>query len=610
MALIKHRPRIRLLLVPQLEPGETFVATVIVEARRVVPVEVIEVDLEGVEERSIGSGQYKIVRRRDICFLRARIDPGGELPVGRSEYRCRFTLPASAPPTYAGDRVRISYLMNVRASIPWWPDAKASFEVNVGPGNVHEGTESKPVLFSSRPEGPSANEPHLEGSLTSNSLVPGGIVSGAIALSNVAFTRYAGLRLALVGMEWVTIGGRQSENEAQRYEIDIPLDKPREGEPYQFRMRLPDRVPVSYRHGMWSLTWYFECKAQIRWSHDLILRLPVTVLPRRTRSSARRTRLAPPTVGSERVQVLWRDVARAHGLEFDSRRIHGSIGDSEPIGLVVEREHRGGGGVFLVGTLSYASLHLDLAVEPKKGWLRLGDTGIQLGDKQWDKDHHVSCRDRSQLNAMSSSLLPTLTRFRSVRMLDESAVVELRNAGASKSKLGAFVRNLVALAHGISHARQQIPPPALMHPHTDAWKDLARNLDGALENARMAVTGSLAGVAVAVRTEWTPDGEPLQTVIEARPSMTIAEEHHVSVVADDSESLLDQLDEVGESPGLESIPGAARNALDEARRLDIASEVLTVALPAPIKNTKDLLTRLRALVEWTRQLSASAGPYR
>ena len=612
MAIIKHRPRIRLMLAPELQPGETFVARVIVEARREVDVDYIEVDLEGTEERSIGSGQYQMIRRRDICYLRARVTPSGTLPKGRSEYRCRFSLPADAPPTYSGSRIRIWYLMNVRAFIPWWPDARASFEVNVGPSHKRKAPDSKPILFSSQPEGPSANEPHIEGSLTSDVLSPGGVVSGAIALSNVAYTRYAGLRLSLVGVEWVKIGSRQSDNEAHRYEIHMPLDKPVEGEPNQFRMRLPAYVPPSYRDRHWSLSWYFECKAHIRWAQDMVLRLPVDVVPKqkkqkgsgkdRGQTSSTRTRHAPPTVGSERIQALWRQIAEAHGLEFDSRRIHGRVAGSD---LTVVREHRGSGGVFLVGTLSYAPLHLGLEIEPKKGWLRVGSSGIRLGGLQWDRDHQITCRDSSQLTAMASSLRRPLTEFRTVRMSDDRAIVELRNAGASKSRLNAFVRDLSTLARSISVARGDIPPPQKMREHADEWRELARVLDGALETARMHITGSMSGMTVSVRTAWHPDsgdGKPMCTVIEARPPMAIADSHHVNVYegATDDE-LIDELD---------NPPPAAQRSLEDAQALEISAESIEVTLPAITADPKQLIPRLRALCDWARQLSAAAGPYR
>ncbi|MCG8420623.1 MAG: hypothetical protein MJE77_22110 [Proteobacteria bacterium] len=598
MPLIKHRPRIRLMLIPELKPGETFVATVVIEARREVAVEYIDVDFEGIEERSIGSGQYKLVRRSDICYLRARITLESPLAEGRSEYRCRFSLPASAPPTYSGDRIRISYLMNVRISIPWWPDARASFEVNVGAREREPALKSRPILFSSQPEGPSANEPHIEGSLSGDLLPAGGLISGAVALSNVDYARYTGLRLSLIGLEWIQIGARQSESEAHRYEIFLPLDEPKEGKPYQFRMRLPAHVPVTHRDQDWHLLWFFECKAHIRWAQDIVLRLPVTVVPRRERTTTLRSRHAPPAVGSERIKSLWRHVADSYQLRFDGRRIHGLIAQAD---VSVEREHRGSDGVFLVGSLGYSPLHIGLAIEPASGWLKMGERGIELGHRKWDARHRVTSRDHSQLRAIAGSLRDPLASFDAVRMNDDTAVVELRNAGASKSRLDAFVGDLAALARSMAELRGHIPPPGAMRDFVGSWGELAKKLDGTLEKANISITGSIGGMAVSVRTEWTPEGDPLHTLVELRPPMIIADSHRGRVAVEQGQSVAEALG--GAAP-------VSGRALEGAWSVDIAAEHIRVTLPAPIRDAAVLLPQLRAMSEWARQLSSVSGPYR
>ncbi|MEM9490388.1 MAG: hypothetical protein AAGC55_14675, partial [Myxococcota bacterium] len=358
-------------------------------------------------------------------------------------------------------------------------------------------------------------------------------------------------------------------------------------------------VPATFHGSRWSLSWYFECRARIRWAHDMTLRIPVAVAARRSRTSVPSTRHAPPTVGSRRVHAMWRTVAETHSLRFEHQRLSGRRANCD---LDVVREHRGGDGVFLLGTLGYAALNLDLIIEPSRGWRRLGSSGLQLGSRHWDRDHYITCRDPSQLDAIADDLRNALSQFRTVRMNDHHAVVELRNAGASKDRLMSFVRDLIALAECIDSARHHIPPPERMRECAPSWRELAGKLDGSLEMAHMAVSGSLAGLAVSVRTEWSPGGEPLHTLLEARPTMTIDEDHRIAVVAADEDSSV--------SAELGQLSPAATHAVDGARAVDITAEAITVTLPAPLSDTRSVVPRLHAMCTWARELSSPGGPYR
>ena len=605
MALIKHRPRIKLMTASRLSPGREFDVSVEFDARRVVPVEFIDVSLEGTEERSTYRGQRHSVRIRQICRARARVARASELPAGKTRFRARFSLPRDAPPSYAGQRLRIAYLMHVRAAIPWWPDAKASFEVNVGhdPGMGAPG--SKPLLFSSRPEGPLANEPHVEGSLAADVVAAGGVIGGAVALNNVAFARYAGLRLALIGVEHVRVGGYTETVEAHRYEIRLPVSEPSEGKQLEFQMRLPEHMPATYRGPNFHLAWQFECRAEIGWAQDLALRVPVTVVPWKLQELPADAYRAPPTVGSGRVQAIWREVAEAHGLAFDNRRMHGVVGTCE---VSIEREHRGRRGVFLIGRLRYPSLHLELDIQPARGLRRPGHKGTQLGQARWDRDHHVRCREPAQLLAVSDHLRPGIVKFKTVRMKDRELQAEMRNAGVSGSRLASFASRLLQVARGVEEMRRHIPPPECMGAFLPSWQALAESVDGALETARMAVTGVVAGCAVRVRTEWSPSGEPLRTVLEVDAPMTIARERCGRFIgqrgaAQPDVSGLHRLDQLDDTQ-------ITTEWGEDAWLVDIAAESVAVTLEAPIEDARTLFSRLQAMVAWARQASGVAGPYR
>lgn len=629
MALIKHRPRIKLLTVPQVMPGESFVVRVEIHARRPVPIEYIDVDLEGEERCTIGSGQYQTVRSRALCRARARVCDEDELPAGVSSFRARFSMPPTAPPTYNGNCARVSYLMHVRAAIPWWPDARASFEIHVSHrvvrhgGNPASGASAnpipKPLLFSSRPEGPNANEAHIEGSLSADVVVPGGLVSGAVALNNVAFTRYTGLRLALVGIEYVQLGGRSGRVEAHRYEVYLPVEKPTEGQRREYHMRLPHHVPASHRGPYWGLMWQLECKAEIRWGQDLVLRVPVEVIPLQHGERPRLERRAPPTVGSERVREVWRVVANAHALTFDGARITGAVGACE---LSVEREHRGRQGVYLRGQLRYPSLHLSIEIEPVRGSIFGSGGGVRFVGQRWDRNHRVHCRDDSQLQAIAMHLRGGLMPLARARMTDEAFSTEVRNAGVSRSRLNAFVGALVSMARAIEGARRDIPPPAAMVEGLASWTALATSMNGSLETARMAIAGVVAGVTTRVHTHWSATGQPVSTVVEMDAPMSIAEEHRgLFIGASDDEAMALEIDAHGSRARAQ--PGHGRGRIEDiddtpgfsaivegAYRLSIDAEQVAITLPAPIVDALPLRERLQAMASWIRSLSGAAGPYR
>jgi hypothetical protein len=599
MALIKHRPRIRLLLAPEVRPGEEFVATVVIDAKREVPIENLVVELTGTERGTVGGGKSAVTQDWNICRLRAVLSDATTIQPGKTEYKCRFAIPAGAPPSYRGPRGASEYLVAVRAAISWWPDAKRTFEINVGTEGDEPVHEGKAVVFSSRPQGPRAREPHVECSLASNVVAQGGIVSGAVALGNVDFNRYDGIQLAIRGLETIHLSRRRTATtELRRYSAAVVTHgPPEEGKPYPFRIRLPSDPPPSYTSRLWSLAWEIEVRSKISWASDMRITVPIVVVPKRFRKPPATNRLAPPDVGSDRLQKVWAAVAEETDLVLDGAVLRGTAGD---VRLVISRDHRGRQGIRLVATLSFPSLGLGLSIQPYRTF-QWGTPGIDLGDRRFDKEHHVTSRENAQGGRLLAPFSPSLTAFRDVEMSDTDARLEARGAGASKTKLRAFAEAALAVARGLASGPNSVPPPVSMAGELSAWRALASDLDGRLSVADMRITATILGMTTTIRTVFDADGGVSGTVVELALDRVIDEAHRMSATGE----TVDSFDALPDHAA-----PLARRVFGDADNLVIEAEHITLTMIPRVEDPRRLAGRARSVAQLATALLGGAGPYR
>ena len=609
-------------MVPRiLLPSQEFCVTIVAVARRPVPVEFVDVTLQGAESTRIGSGQYQQSQTRIIVRLYARVSEACELPAGRTEYRCRFTLPPDSPPSYHGTGASVTYKMSVRVSIPWWPDAKPSFWINVSP-LAPPLVKGRPVLYSTEPDGPTGKEPHMEVSLSDDTVLSGGTVHGAVALHNVAFNSYHGLRAVLTGYETVSVGSRTNRHKARRYPFDIPFTNPAEGQSIPFSLRIPAGVPASYRSKLWRTNWTLQMQAQLRWRRDLVAEVPLQMQPRpHIKGVLDRQFHAPPSVGEERMLSVWRRVAEGSGYTFDGQALARTVGQ---VNVTVAREHHGGDGIFVVAVLDFDSLHLRLQVQQARGLKLLGG-GLSLGQGDWDRKYHVTGRERAQLHALlcglpdvpqttmaqdgqdPSSLVQLLWRATTVELSDDRFAVLWRDAGQSEASLRRITEHAVAVARQLQRARVKIPAPAAMARATGAWAELAGKLHGPLEHARMAIRGKFQGIPCEVITRWTPGGEPLHTELSLRPSLGISSSFQLELQVEQGEF-------AGDTAAIAELPGPARELLagvtEGAHALRLTADAVTLLLDAPLMNPGPVYERLALLARLLAAVQPNAGPYR
>ncbi len=610
MAIVKHRPKIRLLIPRELAAGASHEARVVLEARRSVPIDWLRVELHGFERGTVGSGQYASTRQVELMLLRADLSTGRALPAGRSEFPFTFALPPALPPSYRGRRAEVSYTMTVRASIPWWPDARATFELNVALPPASSAPPERSVLYSSRPEGPKGREPHVEGSLVSSMIEAGGYVTGAVALGNRPYNDYREVDVALVGEQAIKLGHRRDRTDLSSYRVRLASSRWEGGDSIDYQFRLPADVTPSFSSELLAFSWRLEVRARIRWRTDVRVSLPVVVFPpaavKKGRKAGRSYR-APPVVGSERMEQIWTAVAYECGLTYAGGALYGQAGEVQ---VEVRREHRGRGGIFVVGEVSYPSLGLDLEIEPVGRVRRYLDRGLSFGDEAWDRRHRVSGREAAQVAALGQALRLELSGIKQLWADDRRARIELRDAGQRPARLRELVTTTTRLAAALDRARRAIPAPAAMRAAVDRWQQLASRLGGTLQLANIAVLdGQVGGMAARVATEWSGTLAEA-TLLAVSPEVPVHREYQLSLTLGDGPGQADRV----KAASARLPAGPARELLlrlaDGAAWLALAADEVSLRLPTALEDPLPAVGRLGEMVQLCMQLRGGSGPFR
>lgn len=503
MALIKSRPRIKLYLPASVTPGESFVANLELDAKKSVAVKSVRVTFSGVASATIGSGQYASTAKLSLASQQAALLENGEVPVGKSEYRVRFECPPTLPPMHRGRATSVDYTIEVRVDIPWWRDAVKSFVVPVQlRANEAERTANARV-YSSAPDGPTGSEPHAEVSLADTTVEAGGVLMGAVALGNVEYARYVGVDVSLVGYERALVDGRRQESELSRHTLHLSTENAAEGAALPFRMGLPQVVPA-FESEIVGVRYLLEVRARRRFARDLVLNLPIELLRGTAQSRDAAVRQAPPIVGHDRAERLWKKEGEPRGFELVDEKLVAQIGE---VGVTVRRDHRGGRGVYLVTTLGYPSLDLGLTGGRMSALGRLFERG-SVEPAPWDPSFGLNARDPEQVKAFAAALTAACSTARLTSFEDTRLEFEQRSSGLAQPALARFLDLALRVAKALPRARAAIPAPEGFD--VEGWKTLANAVNGSLNVAKMSVRGELPGARLEIATEWSGQA-PLET---------------------------------------------------------------------------------------------------
>lgn len=563
MSLIKTRPEIRLGIPRVIVPGDSLTARVVLRCSAPVPIDALSIELvgAGVWHTSTQHGQHR--NTLDLIRLVGRpVAKRTELEPGDHEYLVTFTLPSDAPPSFSGGLLSVEWEFRVRADIPWWPDAKATFVALVAPRPNPE-LAAPPRVFASNTDGPQGTKPYAELSL--GELVSGQPLRGTVALSNTAHNDYRALEFRLMSREEIPsmFGPRTEQHKRSGWKI--PLSSPEENELIRFQLALPPIVPAFETQKL-SLSWWLEVRLSLGWALDTTLWIPVEV---RTRGTQDRTETsAPLAVGSDRLAQVWRQAGREIGFNFRDAELSRESGVAR---LVIRREHRGRRGLRMLAEARFPDL----------------DLGLRLDDGR------LRARDLAQSNILGAHTDSKLDGFPLEQADDTRLVFSVDDPGTRLRAVAETAERFSAFWDAFETARASLPAPADMADTVPAFQTAARRLGGELDVASMDIRGSRHEIPFALEVQWDDDGEA-RTMLEVRPALPIDARYHQRWS--------------GGPLGL--LPKGIEPLLEGARSAEVSEEAIRIVFPPCGAEVQPMVERIEAMLEVGRRLSGQGAGYR
>ena len=176
------KPAVRVIMTSPLIAGHPGELTIEVTTTEKTKVEYIEVHIEGRQGWQVGSGKSKVEVETKLPELAFRLMGGGELPAAATTpFDVRFPLPRGTAPSHDLAPAHASLVVRVHVSLPWRIDVRSAFELPVRlPPPAH--VVRTPVVLRSAHGHAGGDEPRLEVSLASTTLVAGEELVGSAAL--------------------------------------------------------------------------------------------------------------------------------------------------------------------------------------------------------------------------------------------------------------------------------------------------------------------------------------------------------------------------------------------------------------------------------------------
>ncbi len=563
MGLLKSRPEIRLGIPRVIVPGDSLSARLILRCSDPVPIDGLSLELvgTGVWHTSSQYGQHR--NTLDVVRLVGRpVTERTELSAGDHEYIVAFTVPPDAPPSFSGGLLSVEWEFRVRADIPWWPDAKATFVAHVAPRPSAE-SAAPPRVFASEMDGPQGTKPYAELSL--GEVVSGESLEGTVALANTEHNDYNGIEFRLTSTE--TIPSLLASRTVQHKQASwrIPLSSPGENELIRFHLKLPEIVPAFDTQKL-SLSWQLEVRLSRAWALDTKLWIPLEV---RTRTGHDRTETsAPLAVGSDRLAQVWRHAGRSSGFNYRDGELSRESGAAR---LVIRREHRGRRGLQLLAEARYPDLDLGLRCE----------------------DGTLRARDPAQSKSIGEHTDPKCEGLQLEHADDTRMVFSVDDPGTRLRSVSETADRFAAFWSAFETVRESLPAPADMVDAVPAFQAAARHLGADLDVASMDIRGSRDEIPFALEVQWDDDGRA-RTLLEVRPVLPIDARWH---------------QRWNDGP-FAALPQGLEPLLHGARSVEIDDEAIRVVFPPCGSDVHPMVERIEAMLEVARRLSGRGAGYR
>lgn len=563
MGLIKTRPEIRLTIPRVIVPGDSITARVFLRCSAPVPLDGLSLELVGTGVWHTASNHGR--HRNTLGLVRlvgCPIVERTELAAGDHVHVVQFAIPEDAPPSFNGGLLSVEWEFRVRADIPWWPDAKATFVAHVAPRPSAQ-VAPRPRVFASDPDGPQGTKPYAELSL--GEVVSGESVEGTVALSNTEHNDYRAIELRVTSVEKIRSLLSSRTERHKHHSWKIPLSSAVNNEPIRFKLEFPAIVP-GFETPTMSVSWMLEVRLSLTWALDTTLWIPLEV---RTRAAHDRTETrAPLAVGSDRLAQIWRQAGRDTGFNYRDAELSRECGAAR---LVIRREHRGRRGLRLLAEASYPDLDLGLRVD--NGRLRV--------------------RDAAQSEVLGTHTDPKCEGLQLEHADDTRMVFSVDDAGVRLGPVTDTADRFAALWYAFEAARALLPAPADLADAVAAFQTAARRLGGDLDVGSMDIRGSRHETPFALEIRWDDDGYA-RTLLEVRPAMPIDARWHQS----------------WSGGPLGPLPEGLEPLLQNARCVEIDAEAIRLVFPACGSDVQPMVERIEAMLEVARRLSGQGAGYR
>jgi hypothetical protein len=603
MALIKHRPDVRLLLPRPLLAGRAADFIVELDCSKPVPVDTVSLrlfgDLVWFTTNEYGRHHSK---SRFLDHAVPLIDEQTELGVGVHRLRAQLLLGEQLPGTWTGEQLAVEYAVEVHVDIPWWPDKRAMFVVRLADGREAL-VDDQPTVYVSHAGGPPGKGPYLELSLGQRSVRAGGLLRASAALGNVELNQYRKLQVEIIAQEsYPNALGRTHvhEHALARWSVGVE-GHTGELQPIPFSVELPRGLSPAFElHGC-QLRWFVQVSADVAWGVDPKVRVPIVVQPAAIVDAIEV--VAPVAVGSDRLRLIWLKVADDHELAFDHDRLCGARGE---VAIEIRRDSEEGP-TRVLGRLGFPSLGVGLRPHRERRGL-LGALATGLAARDDDQTRLITERLGAEISASKYELLAAD---------DQHLCIALEHAGLELAPLSEFAGWLVELASRVAALPAAMPIPACMREHAHAWARGAKLLGGRLRMAEPCIELERDGLRVSLACSYDDDGQLRATELTldpvlglgidpesgpSAPGLMIPTRHQLFWSGDTAlpEHELDLRDLVV------TPDWAAPNRV----ALLIEAQRVRVFLPAPLPDPLLERERIEALLGLGRQLRGEQGPYR
>jgi hypothetical protein len=615
--VLPKRPDIAVRLPAKIYAGDRVPIEIEIDASRDVKLEFLDARLTLVE----GWYYNQTVEKRERILGHWRFMEAGVLPEGTRRFTHHCALPDDLAPSHEMSSAYVRLRFDIHASIPWWPDGHHGFllPLHVRP---RPAAQRVPVLVR-EPFSPRADDVRVELSLASSIVAAGEALTGSCALFHADTEE---VEVAIEPRLQLFSRGQIFEHRGGGFATTLAL--PGNGTTVPFSVRLPADITPSFVSTTHQLDWVMQVTVGSFWRKKRQLEIPLVILDAHAIDD-----LPPqtfvPQVADARVVAMFERVAQRVGVELvtaldDSGTLERPAlvqarGDvTLHVGFtnrpkVAESTQRPGS--FVVGRIRYPRLGLQLRVHASSFMRELVATDIEVDDKGWDSSHRVAGRDPAQIRAFLQPLV-RMNQLRQVtRWDDQELVVERSAAALTEEQLAALFTELEAAAEELQSARAQVRPPSGLTIDLDAWRELARRLDGLLVVGDLSIEGRLDGLPCECWLAFDDAGAPLVMNLEVgdpeRASAALKEVRFQVTAPRKQASAIELVGAEGRTTTRERVAALLATWPDDVIELDVGGGVARACLPiASAVDAQRMLAAMRALRALLAACDESAGPYR